>query len=91
MKFMKSKNNWNSKKNSKHTNKSWKVLFYLIIDSHRPEKRVLEDFKEIWNAKQKPITEGLETGMYELSAVITHLGNSVESGHYMAWVKEKED
>lgn len=26
--------------------------------------------------------------MYEITAVITHLGNSVESGHYMAWVKE---
>lgn len=29
--------------------------------------------------------------MYELHAVVTHLGNSVESGHYMAWVKDSEE
>lgn len=38
-----------------------------------------------------PLTEGLDTGMYELSAVVTHLGNSVDSGHYMAWVKDTEE
>ena len=37
------------------------------------------------------LTEGLDTGMYEIQAVVTHLGNSVESGHYMAWVRETED
>jgi len=25
--------------------------------------------------------------MYEITGVVTHLGNSIESGHYMAWVK----
>jgi ubiquitin carboxyl-terminal hydrolase 14 len=29
--------------------------------------------------------------MYEMSAVLTHLGLSVESGHYMVWIKEKEE
>lgn len=29
--------------------------------------------------------------MYEISAVVTHLGNSIESGHYMAWVRENEE
>ena len=28
--------------------------------------------------------------MYELQAIVTHLGNSVESGHYMAWVKNND-
>ena len=51
----------------------------------------MQDFKEQWAAKQKPVTEGLDTGMYELQAVVTHLGNSVESGHYMAWIKETGD
>lgn len=51
----------------------------------------MEEFKEKWANKQKRLTEGLETGIYELHAVVTHLGNSVESGHYMAWVKESED
>jgi len=48
----------------------------------------MEDFKQVWKVNNKPITEGLETGMYELTGVVTHLGNSVESGHYMAWIKE---
>lgn len=29
--------------------------------------------------------------MYEITAVVTHLGNSIESGHYMAWVKENDE
>lgn len=29
--------------------------------------------------------------MYEITAVVTHLGHSIESGHYMAWVKEDEE
>ena len=29
--------------------------------------------------------------MYEMRAVVTHLGHSIESGHYLAWVKETED
>lgn len=47
----------------------------------------MEEFNQKWKANQKPLTEGLETGVYEITAVVTHLGNSVESGHYMAWVK----
>lgn len=37
----------------------------------------MEDFKQVWKVNNKPITEGLETGMYELTGVVTHLGNSV--------------
>lgn len=29
---------------------------------------------------------GLETGNYELVAVLTHKGRSADSGHYVAWV-----
>ena len=36
-----------------------------------------------------PLHDGLETGVYEIQSVVTHLGNSVESGHYMAWLKEQ--
>ena len=48
----------------------------------------MEDFKEKWKKQQKVLKERLETGFYELIGTVTHLGNSVESGHYMAWVKE---
>jgi len=30
-------------------------------------------------------------GYYELQAVLTHQGRSSSSGHYVAWVKHKED
>lgn len=32
-----------------------------------------------------------ETGFYELCAVISHKDRDAESGHYVAWVKEKDD
>ncbi len=51
----------------------------------------MEDFKPRWKQMNRPLTEGLETGMYEITAIVTHLGNSVESGHYMAWVKDEEE
>ncbi|KAI9282662.1 hypothetical protein BY458DRAFT_552270 [Sporodiniella umbellata] len=31
------------------------------------------------------------TGQYELCAVLTHVGRSADSGHYIAWVKQKAD
>lgn len=57
----------------------------------RPEKRIIEEFKEIWKRKQKVVTEGLDTGYYDLIGTVTHLGKSVDSGHYMAWIKENEE
>jgi len=30
------------------------------------------------------------TGFYELAAVLTHIGRSSDSGHYMAWVRKEE-
>jgi len=31
------------------------------------------------------------SGYYELSAVLTHRGRSSSSGHYVAWVRQKDD
>ncbi|KAI8374137.1 uncharacterized protein BYT42DRAFT_575257 [Radiomyces spectabilis] len=31
------------------------------------------------------------TGQYELCAVLTHVGRSADSGHYIAWVKKADD
>lgn len=31
------------------------------------------------------------SGYYDLQAVLTHQGRSSSSGHYVAWVKRKED
>lgn len=29
-------------------------------------------------------------GMYELAAVLTHVGRTADAGHYMAWVRSEE-
>ncbi|KAI9495561.1 hypothetical protein BDB00DRAFT_937625 [Zychaea mexicana] len=34
---------------------------------------------------------GNPTGQYELCAVLTHVGRSADSGHYIAWVKKGDD
>lgn len=39
----------------------------------------------------RPHGQGLDTGNYELVAVITHKGRSAEGGHYMAWVHVSGD
>jgi len=31
-----------------------------------------------------------QTGMYELTAVLSHKGRSADGGHYVAWIKEKK-
>jgi ubiquitin carboxyl-terminal hydrolase 14 len=32
-----------------------------------------------------------DTGVYELAALVTHKGRDADGGHYVAWVKEKDD
>lgn len=32
-----------------------------------------------------------DTGFYELAAIVTHKGRDADGGHYVAWVKEKDD
>jgi len=45
------------------------------------------DLPALW--EQPPFQNG--TGYYELFGLITHKGRDAESGHYVAWVKEKDD
>lgn len=39
----------------------------------------------------RPHGQGLDTGNYELVAVITHKGRSADGGHYVAWVHSQGD
>ena len=71
--------------------KQYEAYKESLGDTNRPETRIIEEFKEIWKKKEVYLEEGLETGMYEMRAVVTHLGPSITSGHYMAWVKETEE
>lgn len=39
----------------------------------------------------RPHGTGLDTGNYELVAVVTHKGRSAEGGHYVSWVHAQGD
>jgi ubiquitin carboxyl-terminal hydrolase 14 len=45
------------------------------------------DLPPLWT----PVPFKNETGLYELFAIITHKGRSADSGHYVGWVKQKDD
>jgi ubiquitin carboxyl-terminal hydrolase 14 len=45
------------------------------------EKDQLSNFKASQNGEN-------DTGIYELSAIVTHKGQSAEGGHYVAWVRD---
>jgi len=65
----------------------------------RKEKNLLKDYKnekekmdeEIKVEEVKELKGGNSTGCYELCGIITHKGKTADSGHYIGWVKEKED
>jgi ubiquitin carboxyl-terminal hydrolase 14 len=50
-----------------------------------------EELKQHDEVLYRPHGQGLDTGNYELVAVITHKGRSAEGGHYMAWVHTSGD
>lgn len=50
------------------------------------ETLVAEEIKAHDDQLYAPHGFGLETGNYELVAVLTHKGRSADSGHYVAWV-----
>lgn len=59
------------------------------MELHNKEtlEKVLATPEEI--VRNVPLTN--QTGLYELTAVVTHIGMSAEGGHYIAWVKERDE
>jgi len=55
------------------------------------EEQKEEDIKEHDANLYRKIGTGLETGNYELIAVLTHQGRTSDSGHYVGWVHKKGD
>lgn len=51
--------NWNTRKNMKNIRNLLEVFFIIYLETNRPEKRIMEEFKEKWKKQQKPVTEGL--------------------------------
>ncbi|XP_078428157.1 ubiquitin carboxyl-terminal hydrolase 6-like isoform X2 [Wolffia australiana] len=45
----------------------------------------MEEGNEVGKSEKKPHL----TGIYDLIAVLTHKGRSIDSGHYVAWIKQE--
>jgi ubiquitin carboxyl-terminal hydrolase 14 len=53
------------------------------------EEKTEDDIKEHDEKLYRKPGSGLETGNYELVAVLTHQGRTSDSGHYVGWVHFK--
>jgi len=60
------------------------------ITSHGPEEDEFEEEKQDAPKAKEWIVDP-RPGVYDLNAFITHLGNSIHSGHYVAHIKKGED
>lgn len=47
-----------------------------------------EEIKEHDTNLYRKHGQGLDVGSYELIAVLSHMGRSADSGHYIAWVHD---
>lgn len=59
------------------------------ITSHGPEEDEFDDEEEAKESPEWKVDSHL--GMYDLNAFISHLGNSIHSGHYVAHIKKGEE
>jgi len=62
----------------------------LVGDALKKEQK-LEENKRHDLALYRTHGTGLDTGNYELVAVVTHKGRSADGGHYMAWIHHGGD
>jgi len=59
------------------------------ITSHGPEEDQFDDEEEAKEAPEWKVDSN--PGIYDLNGFISHLGNSIHSGHYVAHIKKGED
>lgn len=59
------------------------------MEKEMRERELNEESKgeEAAAGKEDPLGTGLDTGAYELVAIVTHQGRSADSGHYVGWVR----
>jgi len=55
------------------------------------ETQIELDIQEHEDNLYRKFGNGLETGNYELVAVLTHKGRTSDSGHYVGWVHKRGD
>ncbi len=71
----------NLEKEGKMVNEDNKGLYKKFKEEQKEEEIKSHD-----DTLYRKIGSGLETGNYELIAVLTHQGRTSDSGHYVAWV-----
>lgn len=59
-----------------------------LIDKKKQKE---EEIKVSDQMLYRPHGQGLDTGHYQLIAVVTHKGRSAEGGHYVGWVHKSGD
>ena len=74
----------NLEKEGKMVNEDGKALFKQF-KADQKEEEITEHDETLY----RKIGSGLETGNYELVAVLTHQGRTSDSGHYVAWVHKR--
>ncbi|KAJ1917890.1 deubiquitinating enzyme [Mycoemilia scoparia] len=57
---------------------------------HDSPESVTETFDQVVDPEIKADVGSNQTGLYELTALITHQGRSANSGHYIAWARVDE-
>ena len=55
------------------------------------KSQAIEDVKEHDKNLYKSLGKGIETGSYQLIAIITHKGRSAKGGHYIGWTHNTGD
>ena len=62
-----------------------------LVGAAQKEDKKRQEQKAHDEKLYKPHGQGLNTGNYELIAVVTHKGRSADGGHYMGWVHQTGD
>ncbi|EXX79884.1 Ubp6p [Rhizophagus irregularis DAOM 197198w] len=59
-----------------------------LADSKNDETTYAEELKKLIDPDLNKDIGANVSGLYDLCAVLTHIGRSAESGHYMGWVRK---
>lgn len=62
-----------------------------LVGKALKQKEMEEESKRHDEVLYRPHGYGLDTGNYELVAVVTHKGRSADGGHYVGWVHQHGD
>lgn len=73
----------------KDENKEEEKETVAVIEKRKDEKE--KEMKRQDEQLYRPHGLGLDTGNYQLVAVVTHKGRSADGGHYVGWVHNKGD